>query len=104
LLRSARCCYSFRLLQRPALNYPINDAGPSAQASQRLDDQREAIGEIIASTAAELHLYAVLVGDDSKPVVLNLVQRFAARRQLVGLGSKTRRDEPGAEGYAANGQ
>jgi glucose-6-phosphate dehydrogenase assembly protein OpcA len=57
---------------------PIDDAGPRAQACQRLDDQREAIGEVIAGTAVELHLCGILAGDDPKAVVLDLVQPFAA--------------------------
>ena len=44
----------------------------------RFDDQREAIGEIIARAAVELHLCGILAGDDPKAVVLDLVQPFAA--------------------------
>jgi hypothetical protein len=40
----------------------------------RLDDEREAIGQIIARTAVELHPFVVLTGYDPKPVVLDFVQ------------------------------
>ena len=48
------------------------------QAGQRLDNQREAIGEIITRAAVEPHLCAALAGDDPKPVVLDLVQPLPA--------------------------
>jgi len=57
---------------------PVDDAGAGAQSGQRLDDQRETIGEIIAGTAVESHLRALLAGDDPKAIVLDLVQPFAA--------------------------
>jgi hypothetical protein len=58
-------------------------------------DQREAVGEIVAWTAVEPHLHALLAGNDAEAVVLDLVQPLAAGRQLVSLGRKARRDEPG---------
>jgi hypothetical protein len=64
---------------------------------QRLDDQREAIREIIAGTAVEPHLCAALLGDDPKTIVLDLVQPLAAGRQLISLTWEARRDEPGRE-------
>jgi hypothetical protein len=79
----------------------IDDAGPRAQAGQRLDDQQEAAGEVVAGTAIEPHLCAGLAGNDAKAVVLDLVQALAAGGQLIGLGWEARRDEPGREGYAA---
>jgi len=57
---------------------PVDDAGARAQAGQRLDNQREAIGEIITRAAVEPHLCAALAGDDPKPVVLDLVQPLPA--------------------------
>jgi hypothetical protein len=77
---------------------PSDDAGARAQAGQCLDDEGKAIREIIAGTAVELHLCALLAGDDPKAIMLNLMQPFAARAQLVGSGWETRRDEPGREG------
>ena len=77
--------------------FAIDDAGARAQASQRFDDQREAMGEVIARTAVEPHLRAVLAGNDSEAIVLDLVQPLAARRQCVGFDREARRDEPGRE-------
>jgi hypothetical protein len=59
----------------------VDDAGARAQAGQCLDDQREAIGEIIAGAAVEPHLRAVLSGDDSKAIVLDLMQPLVCVRR-----------------------
>jgi hypothetical protein len=79
-------------------SFSIDDAGARAQAGQRLDDQREAMGEVIARTAIEPHARAVLPGNNPKAIMLDLVQPLAARGQLIGFGRKARRDEPGREG------
>src|SRR5215471_794735 len=76
---------------------PIDDAGAGAQACQRLDDQREAAGEVIAGTAVEPHLRAGFAGDDAEAIMFDLVQPLAAGRQLIGFGWETWRDEPGRE-------
>jgi hypothetical protein len=76
----------------------VDDARARTQANQRLDNQWEAIGEIIAGTAVEPHLRAVLPGDDPKAIVLDLMQPLAAGRQLISLAWEARRDEPGREG------
>jgi len=68
------------------------------QERQRVYDQRETTGEVVARTAVEPHLRASLAGDDAEAVMLDLVQPLAARRQLVGFGWEARRDEPGREG------
>src|SRR5215467_2776826 len=68
----------------------VDDAGARAQACQRLDDQREAAGEVIARTAVEPHLRASLASNDPKAVMLDLVQPLAAGRELVGFGRKVR--------------
>jgi hypothetical protein len=72
----------------------IDDAGARAQACQRLDYQRETAGKVIARTTVESHSHAVLPGDDSKAVVLDLVQPLAAGRQFIGFGREARRDKP----------
>jgi hypothetical protein len=77
---------------------PIDDAGARAQAGQCFDGKRKTIREIIARAAVELHLCAHLAGDDPKPVVLDLVQPCAARRQFIGFGWEARRDEPCRKG------
>jgi hypothetical protein len=76
---------------------PVNSAGTRAQADQCLDNQREAIGEVIARAAVEPHLRPVLASDDPEAIVLDLVQPLGARRQLISLAWETRRDEPGRE-------
>src|SRR5262245_48796128 len=77
---------------------PIDDARARAEACQRLNDQREAVGEVVARTAVEPHLRASLPGNDAEAVVLNLVQPLAARWQFVGFGREAGRNEPGWEG------
>src|SRR5262245_6150312 len=79
-------------------SFAVDDAGARTQACQRLDDQRETMGEVIAGAAVEPHLRAILAGTDAKAVVLDLVQPLAAGRQLIGFGWKARRDEPGRQG------
>jgi len=76
----------------------VDDAGARAQAAQRLDNQREAMGEVIAGTAIEPHLRTFLASDDPKTVVLDLMQPIAAGGQFVGFGWKARRDEASREG------
>ena len=78
-------------------SFAVDNAGARAQAGQRLDDQREAAGEVIAGPAVELHLRASLAGNDAEAVMLDLMQPVAARRQFVGFCRKARRDESGRE-------
>ena len=59
-------------------SFAVDNAGAREQAGQRVDDQWEAMGEIIAGTAVESHLRAVLAGNDAKAVVLDLMQPLAA--------------------------
>jgi hypothetical protein len=51
-----------------------------AQAGQRIDDQREATGEIIAKPAMEAHSRAVFPGNNPKAIVLDLVRPLAVGR------------------------
>ena len=55
-------------------SFAVDNAGARAQASQRLDDQREAVGEVIAGPAVKPHLGALLAGNDAEAVMLDLVQ------------------------------
>src|SRR5262245_47129225 len=55
-------------------SFAVDDAGAGAQACHRLNDQREAMGEIVARTAIEPHLCAILAGNDAEAVVLDLMQ------------------------------
>src|SRR6202022_3150847 len=50
----------------------VDNAGPGVQLGDRLDDERESVGQVIARSAIELHPFAVLAGDDPKAVVLVL--------------------------------
>ena len=77
--------------------FAVDNAGARAQPGERINDEREAVGEVIARTAVKPHLRAVLAGDDAKSIMLDLMQPLAAGRQLIGLGWKARRDEPGRE-------
>ena len=58
----------------------IDNAGARAQACQRLDDQRESVGEVIARTAIEPHLGACLAGDDAEAIMLDFVNPQATGR------------------------
>src|SRR5262249_1557314 len=79
-------------------SFAVDDAGARAQPGERVNDQREAVSEVVARTAVEPHLSAILSGNDAEAVVLDLVQPLAAGRQLIGFGWEMRRDEPGREG------
>src|SRR5215813_6912952 len=79
-------------------SFAVDNAGARAQASQCLDDQREAAGEVVAGTAVEPHLCALLAGDDAEAVVLDFVNPQAAGRQCVRLSGEARRMNPGREG------
>jgi hypothetical protein len=79
-------------------SFAIDNAGARAQPGERINDQREAMGEIVAGTAIEPHLRAILAGNDAEAVMFDLMQPLAAGRQLVGFGWEARRDEPGREG------
>ena len=78
--------------------FTVDNAGARVQPGERINDQREATGEVIARTAIESDSLAVLAGNDAKAVVLDLVQPLAAGRQFMGFGWEARRDEPGREG------
>jgi hypothetical protein len=68
-------------------SFAIDDAGARTQAGQRINDQREATGEIIARTAVEPHSRPVLAGDNPKAIMLDLVQPLAAGRQFCWEGT-----------------
>src|ERR1700730_5053962 len=72
----------------------VDDAGPVAQLGDRLDDERESIGQVITRPAIELHPFAVLAGDDPKTVVLDFVQPLLASRRLRSIDGEARRNEP----------
>jgi len=73
---------------------PSIDAGARAQPGERLDDEREALGEVIVRPAVELYPRAVLARDDAKSVVLDLVQPQLAGRRLRGWVGRQRAMKP----------
>jgi len=56
----------------------IDDARACAQAGLPLDDEGEAVGQVLARTAVELHPIAVLARDHAEAVVLDLMQPHLA--------------------------
>jgi hypothetical protein len=61
-------------------SYPVTVTTPSNDDSEeRINDQRKAAGEVVAGTAVEPHLRAVLAGNDAEAVVLDFVQPFGRR-------------------------
>jgi hypothetical protein len=62
------------------------------QTRQCLDDQWEAVGEVIAGATVEFNSVAVLAGDDAK-LMLDLVQPRATVGRLFSLRGQTGRDE-----------
>jgi hypothetical protein len=83
-------------------------AGARAQAGHRFDDQREAVGQVVAGTAVEAHPRALLPGNrallpgnDAEAVVLDLVHPgipLGGCGTLVGRQSGTK---PRGRGMAA---
>jgi hypothetical protein len=63
------------------------------QPRHRLDDQREAFGQIVARAAIEPHPLAVLARDDTEAVVLDLMKPKRSRRRAWGRHWQARRDE-----------
>ena len=49
-------------------SFAVDNAGARAEACQGLDNQLEAMGEIVARTAVEPHPLAVLAGNDAEAV------------------------------------
>jgi hypothetical protein len=52
----------------------IDDAGPRPQVGQRFNNEWEALGQVVARPAVELHPLTFLAGDDPEPVVLDFMQ------------------------------
>jgi hypothetical protein len=77
---------------------PVDNAGSQAQITERLDNEREAMGQIIAGPAVEPHPPAFLTGDYPEAIVLDFVQPDRPERRLRGTGWEARRDEPHQQG------
>jgi hypothetical protein len=54
------------------------------QPRQRLDDQREAVREVVPWSAVEPHAHTLLAGDDAEAVVFDLVQPPSPSGRLGG--------------------
>ena len=77
----------------------VDDAGARAQAGERLDDQREAVGQVVAGAAVQPHALAILARDDAEAVVLDLVHPGIAARRLRRFGGQAGRDEAARQGH-----
>ena len=75
----------------------VDDARVRLEQRQRLDDEREAPGQIVARPAVEPHLLAGLAGDDPEAVVLDLVQPLARGGRARGLRREAWGDEAGRQ-------
>ena len=62
----------------------VDEAGAHRQASDGLDDLREAVGEIVAIPRVQPNATAVAPRHDAEAVVLDLVQPALAARRLLG--------------------
>jgi hypothetical protein len=71
------------------------DAGARAQPGERLHDQREPVGEVVAGAANAL---SILAGDDAEAVVLDLVQPRLPGRGLRRFRRQAWRDEAKRQG------
>ena len=78
----------------------VDDAGARAQAGEGLDDQRKAMGQVVARAAVEPHAGTVLAGHDAEAVVLDLVQPRLAGWRLERFGGQAGRDEAERQGHA----
>jgi hypothetical protein len=63
----------------------VDDAGARTQPGEALDDEREALGEVVARPTVEPHAVAVLAGDHAQNVVLDFVQATGRRKAGAGL-------------------
>jgi hypothetical protein len=70
------------------------DEGPvHRQAANRLGDGRESIGEVRPASAPDLHPLALLAGEDSEAVMLDLVQPAGSGGRAIGERRFARADE-----------
>ena len=67
----------------------IYDARARPQPRQRLDDQREAVGEVIARAAVEPDALVLFASDDPDAIVLDFMQPLVARGGAWGSCGET---------------
>ena len=77
----------------------VDHTGLAPQPRRRLHDEWEPLGQVVAWTAVEPHLCAVLAGDDPEPVVLDFMQPELARRAERRIWWEARRDETQHPGF-----
>jgi hypothetical protein len=65
-------------------SFAVDDAGARALPSQRLNDQREAMGKVIARTDIEPHCAPFLRAMMRKAVVLDFVQPTGTVGRMIG--------------------
>jgi hypothetical protein len=63
------------------------------QPRQRLDDQREAVREVVPWSAVEPHAHTLLAGDDAEAVVFDLVQPPSPSGRFCGWAWARRQPE-----------
>jgi hypothetical protein len=78
--------------------FPVDNAGPQAQTTKGLDNEREPVRQIITRPAIEPNPLAVLPGDYPESIMLDLYQPFRPGRRTRGTGWKARRYEPRRQG------
>jgi len=74
-------------------SFPVNNAGPQAQTTERLDNERKTVSQIIPGPAVEPHAFAFLTSDDPEAVPFNFSQPNRTGRRIRGTGRKARRNE-----------
>src|SRR5262249_18408688 len=70
----------------------VDDARARAQVCQGLDNQREAVGQVVTGAAVEPHALAVLTSDDPESIVLSKARprrraRHMGRTRSAGAGA-----------------
>jgi hypothetical protein len=73
----------------------VDCAGKRTQTRQRLDNEREALSQVVSPAAVQLHPWPILAGDDPEAVMLDLGQPNPAGRQLWRFRRQAGLDEPG---------
>ena len=74
--------------------FPVDHTRASWQGSDRLDNEREAIGKIVSAAGDQTHAIGVAVGDDAKAVVLDFVNPASSRGRPFGGTRKARLKAP----------
>jgi hypothetical protein len=76
----------------------VDDAGARPRPRQRVDDQREAAGQVVARPAVELDPLAVLAGDDADASCLFSCSHSSPEGGLGALVGRPGEIKPGCQG------